>query len=89
MSDWFIAAMKAGILQAVGFVRGESCPTQAVLPLVGLAADKVIRDRYIIPRPLVFSLCQWLPSERLTSTGPHDVSFPPRPHYGPRFDPKG
>ncbi|MGM0487921.1 MAG: hypothetical protein ACQESR_14310 [Planctomycetota bacterium] len=25
----------------------ERCPTQAVLPLVGLAADKVIRDRYI------------------------------------------
>ncbi|MGM0487363.1 MAG: hypothetical protein ACQESR_11455 [Planctomycetota bacterium] len=25
----------------------ESCPTQAVLPLVGLAAAKVIRDRYI------------------------------------------
>ncbi|MFO7906695.1 MAG: hypothetical protein ACQESR_09735 [Planctomycetota bacterium] len=24
----------------------ESYPTQAVLPLVGLAADKVIRDRY-------------------------------------------
>ncbi|MFO7903578.1 MAG: hypothetical protein ACQESR_01400 [Planctomycetota bacterium] len=24
----------------------ESCPTQAVLPLVRLAADKVIRDRY-------------------------------------------
>ncbi|MFO7907202.1 MAG: hypothetical protein ACQESR_10745 [Planctomycetota bacterium] len=24
----------------------ESCPTQAVLPLVGLAAKKVIRDRY-------------------------------------------
>ncbi|MFO7905498.1 MAG: hypothetical protein R6U98_22735 [Pirellulaceae bacterium] len=24
----------------------ESGPTQAVLPLVGLAADKVIRDRY-------------------------------------------
>ncbi|MFO7903678.1 MAG: hypothetical protein ACQESR_22390 [Planctomycetota bacterium] len=23
----------------------ESCPTQAVLPLVGLAADNVIRDR--------------------------------------------
>ncbi|MFO7901977.1 MAG: hypothetical protein ACQESR_24545 [Planctomycetota bacterium] len=23
----------------------ESCPTQAVLPLVGLAADKIIRDR--------------------------------------------
>ncbi|MFO7904220.1 MAG: hypothetical protein R6U98_16270, partial [Pirellulaceae bacterium] len=25
----------------------ESCPTQAVLPLAGLAAEKVIRDRYI------------------------------------------
>ncbi|MFO7902929.1 MAG: hypothetical protein ACQESR_18055 [Planctomycetota bacterium] len=25
----------------------ESCPTQTVLPLVGLAAEKVIRDRYI------------------------------------------
>ncbi|MFO7904254.1 MAG: hypothetical protein ACQESR_28055 [Planctomycetota bacterium] len=24
----------------------ESCPTQAALPLVGLAAEKVIRDRY-------------------------------------------
>ncbi|MFO7904680.1 MAG: hypothetical protein R6U98_18595 [Pirellulaceae bacterium] len=24
----------------------ESCPTQAVLPWVGLAAEKVIRDRY-------------------------------------------
>ncbi|MFO7904277.1 MAG: hypothetical protein R6U98_16555 [Pirellulaceae bacterium] len=24
----------------------ENCPTQAVLPLVGLAADQVIRDRY-------------------------------------------
>ncbi|MFO7901416.1 MAG: hypothetical protein R6U98_02050 [Pirellulaceae bacterium] len=24
----------------------ESCPTQAVLPLVGLAAEKVVRDRY-------------------------------------------
>ncbi|MFO7904121.1 MAG: hypothetical protein R6U98_15765 [Pirellulaceae bacterium] len=25
----------------------ESCPTQAVLPLVELAADKIIRDRCI------------------------------------------
>ncbi|MFO7901667.1 MAG: hypothetical protein ACQESR_04195 [Planctomycetota bacterium] len=25
----------------------ESCPTQAVLPLVGLAAENVIRDRHI------------------------------------------
>ncbi|MGM0488560.1 MAG: hypothetical protein ACQESR_17615 [Planctomycetota bacterium] len=24
----------------------ESCPTQAVRPLVGLAAGKIIRDRY-------------------------------------------
>ncbi|MGM0488156.1 MAG: hypothetical protein ACQESR_15505 [Planctomycetota bacterium] len=28
----------------------ENCPTQAVLPLVGLAAEKVIRDRYKRPR---------------------------------------
>ncbi|MFO7903086.1 MAG: hypothetical protein R6U98_10515 [Pirellulaceae bacterium] len=33
------------IFQAVGFVRVESCPTQAVLPLVGLAADKITRHR--------------------------------------------
>ncbi|MGM0486266.1 MAG: hypothetical protein ACQESR_05835, partial [Planctomycetota bacterium] len=33
------------IIQAVGFLRVERCPTQAVLPLVGLAAEKVIRDR--------------------------------------------
>ncbi|MFO7901342.1 MAG: hypothetical protein R6U98_01680 [Pirellulaceae bacterium] len=35
------------IFQAVGFFRVERCPTQAVLPLVGLAGTKVIRDRYI------------------------------------------
>ncbi|MGM0488135.1 MAG: hypothetical protein ACQESR_15395, partial [Planctomycetota bacterium] len=34
------------IFQAVGFFRVESCPTQAVLPLVGLAAEKLIRDRH-------------------------------------------
>ncbi|MFO7905006.1 MAG: hypothetical protein R6U98_20240 [Pirellulaceae bacterium] len=34
------------IFQAVGFFRVESGPTQAVLPLVGLAAENVIRDRY-------------------------------------------
>ncbi|MFW6171263.1 MAG: hypothetical protein ACODAD_12290 [Planctomycetota bacterium] len=33
------------IFQAVGFLRVESCPTPAVLPLVGLPAEKVIRDR--------------------------------------------
>ncbi|MFW6170241.1 MAG: hypothetical protein ACODAD_07105 [Planctomycetota bacterium] len=36
------------ILQAVKFVRVESCPAQSVLPLVGRAADKVTRDGYII-----------------------------------------
>ncbi|MFO7906083.1 MAG: hypothetical protein R6U98_25720 [Pirellulaceae bacterium] len=34
------------IRQAVGLVRLKSCPTQAVLPFVGLAAVNVIRDRY-------------------------------------------
>ncbi|MFW6171363.1 MAG: hypothetical protein ACODAD_12800 [Planctomycetota bacterium] len=34
------------IFQAVGFVRVESYPTQAVLPLVGLAANKIVRDRF-------------------------------------------
>ncbi|MFW6171797.1 MAG: hypothetical protein ACODAD_15020 [Planctomycetota bacterium] len=36
------------ILEAVGFVGMESCPAQAVLPLVGLAADTITRDRYSI-----------------------------------------
>ncbi|MFO7907870.1 MAG: hypothetical protein ACQESR_27335 [Planctomycetota bacterium] len=40
------AWLAADIFQAVGFFRMESCPTQAVLPLVGLAAEKVIRERY-------------------------------------------
>ncbi|MFO7902422.1 MAG: hypothetical protein ACQESR_14290 [Planctomycetota bacterium] len=34
------------MFQAVGFFRVESCPTQPVLPLVGVAAEKVIRDRH-------------------------------------------
>ncbi|MGM0487386.1 MAG: hypothetical protein ACQESR_11580 [Planctomycetota bacterium] len=34
----------------------ESCPTQAVLPLVGLAAEKVIRDRYICEHLALFHL---------------------------------
>ncbi|MFO7907386.1 MAG: hypothetical protein ACQESR_05575 [Planctomycetota bacterium] len=33
----------------------ERCPTQAALPLVGLAADKVIRDRYTSSRRGHFS----------------------------------
>ncbi|MFO7906899.1 MAG: hypothetical protein R6U98_29855 [Pirellulaceae bacterium] len=36
----------SGIFQAVEFFRVESDPTQAVLPLVGLAAETVIRERY-------------------------------------------
>ncbi|MFO7908131.1 MAG: hypothetical protein R6U98_36160 [Pirellulaceae bacterium] len=44
--DVFLLVAPEDIFQAVGFVRVESCPTQAVLPLVGLAADKIIRDRY-------------------------------------------
>ncbi|MFW6169018.1 MAG: hypothetical protein ACODAD_00915, partial [Planctomycetota bacterium] len=35
------------IFQAVGSSRVASCPTQAALPLVGLAAEKLIRDRDI------------------------------------------
>ncbi|MGM0490629.1 MAG: hypothetical protein ACQESR_28210 [Planctomycetota bacterium] len=43
----------------------ERCPTQAVLPLVGLAAEKVIRDRYIFffrlkKRPIGIKLARTL-----------------------------
>ncbi|MGM0490604.1 MAG: hypothetical protein ACQESR_28085 [Planctomycetota bacterium] len=38
------------IFQAAGLFRVDSYPTQAVLPLVGLAAEKIIRDRYISHR---------------------------------------
>ncbi|MFO7905642.1 MAG: hypothetical protein ACQESR_08940 [Planctomycetota bacterium] len=52
--SWILAGPTRGradcglavIFQAVGFGRVESCPTQAVLPLVGLAADQAIRDRH-------------------------------------------
>ncbi|MFO7904882.1 MAG: hypothetical protein ACQESR_14485 [Planctomycetota bacterium] len=37
----------------------ESCPTQAVLPLVGLAAEEVIRDRY--SRGSAFVFCELWP----------------------------
>ncbi|MFO7907166.1 MAG: hypothetical protein R6U98_31220, partial [Pirellulaceae bacterium] len=36
------------IFQAVELVRMENCPAQAVLPLVGLAADKITHDGYSI-----------------------------------------
>ncbi|MFO7906319.1 MAG: hypothetical protein R6U98_26915, partial [Pirellulaceae bacterium] len=45
-TEWH-APKHTNIFQAVGFFRVERCPTQAVLPLVGLAAENVIRDRYI------------------------------------------
>ncbi|MFO7904413.1 MAG: hypothetical protein ACQESR_11285 [Planctomycetota bacterium] len=31
----------------------ESCPAPAALPLVGLAAEKLIRDRYSIARNVI------------------------------------
>ncbi|MFO7902138.1 MAG: hypothetical protein R6U98_05720, partial [Pirellulaceae bacterium] len=34
-----------------GFFRVESCPAQIVLPLVGLAAENVIRDRNSLHGP--------------------------------------
>ncbi|MFO7906721.1 MAG: hypothetical protein ACQESR_15255 [Planctomycetota bacterium] len=39
----------------------ESCPTQAVLPLVGLAADKVIPDRHVSARNTTWSLLPKVP----------------------------
>ena len=38
--------LPSAIFQAVERVRMERCPAQAVLPLVGLAVDKIPRDRY-------------------------------------------
>ncbi|MGM0487476.1 MAG: glycosyltransferase family 39 protein [Planctomycetota bacterium] len=60
-------AVKTSIFQAVGFFRVERCPTQAVLPPVGLAAEKVIHDRYNWRKAAVAMLavgaayCPWLP----------------------------
>ncbi|MFO7903020.1 MAG: hypothetical protein R6U98_10185 [Pirellulaceae bacterium] len=45
----FQEAGEKSIFQAVEFFRMGRCPTQAVLPLVGLAAEKVIRDPYNTP----------------------------------------
>ncbi|MGM0489984.1 MAG: hypothetical protein ACQESR_24910 [Planctomycetota bacterium] len=39
----------------------ESCPTQAVLPLVGLAADKVVPDRYTYRRDWIMLREEQLP----------------------------
>ncbi|MGM0488119.1 MAG: hypothetical protein ACQESR_15315 [Planctomycetota bacterium] len=46
----------------------ERCPTQAVLPLVGLAAEKVIRDRYIVC--LLFAKHQDYTTPRNSMRGP-------------------
>lgn len=35
------------LFQAAGFFRVESCPALAVLPLVGLAANTIIRVQYV------------------------------------------
>ncbi|MGM0490904.1 MAG: hypothetical protein ACQESR_29625 [Planctomycetota bacterium] len=40
----------------------ESSPTQAVLPLLGLAAHKVIRDRYIRGKTTLFIRSPAIPS---------------------------
>ncbi|MFO7907648.1 MAG: hypothetical protein ACQESR_21345 [Planctomycetota bacterium] len=52
----------------------ESCPTQAVLPLVGLAAEKVIRDPY-----------NWGGRGRAVTavTAPCEISYPGDPLVGP------
>ncbi|MFO7904744.1 MAG: hypothetical protein R6U98_18915 [Pirellulaceae bacterium] len=65
----------------------ESCPAQAVLPPVGLAADNIIRDRYNNMRfPAAFSLKT---RYRFVDTVPdviipHDTSFirPPMQSIG-------
>ncbi|MFO7902199.1 MAG: hypothetical protein ACQESR_00335 [Planctomycetota bacterium] len=46
----------------------ESRPTQAVLPLVGLAAEEVIRDRHKRMYHEVASLGQWLAARRAAIT---------------------
>ncbi|MFO7905103.1 MAG: hypothetical protein R6U98_20740 [Pirellulaceae bacterium] len=49
------------ILPAVGLVRGQRCSTQAALPLVGLAADKSIRDRHTFIATNASSPNPWMP----------------------------
>ncbi|MGM0487920.1 MAG: hypothetical protein ACQESR_14305 [Planctomycetota bacterium] len=43
--------MGAAVEQTHACSTSERCPTQAVLPLVGLAAEKIIRDPYISSCP--------------------------------------
>ncbi|MFO7906414.1 MAG: hypothetical protein ACQESR_03530 [Planctomycetota bacterium] len=47
----------------------ENCPTRAVLPLLGLAADNVMRDRYNPTRR-----CPVVPFERVPES---TISLPP------------
>ncbi|MFO7901934.1 MAG: hypothetical protein ACQESR_02525 [Planctomycetota bacterium] len=43
----------------------ESCPTQSVLPLVGLAAEKIIRDWYIYVPNAPRNVDGWLNSSAI------------------------
>ncbi|MFO7905737.1 MAG: hypothetical protein ACQESR_01345 [Planctomycetota bacterium] len=45
----------------------ESCSTQAALPLIGLAADQVIRDRYKV---VADSLSRTAPERRILVAAP-------------------
>ncbi|MGM0486989.1 MAG: hypothetical protein ACQESR_09545 [Planctomycetota bacterium] len=49
----------------------QSCPTQAVLPLVGLAADRITRDWYITePRSVALQRPSQHTSEHHQNRGP-------------------
>ncbi|MGM0489247.1 MAG: hypothetical protein ACQESR_21110, partial [Planctomycetota bacterium] len=74
------------IFQAVRFSRLESCPTQAVLPLVGLAAETVIHDRYMSFGPKCTEQPRSASSKGASQnlilrSAPHWIraSFPPSP----------
>ncbi|MFO7901080.1 MAG: hypothetical protein R6U98_00330 [Pirellulaceae bacterium] len=61
----------------------ESCPTQAVLPLVGLAADQVIPDRYNCTASLRY-FARWAPCQRLVdSVTTSDVPAAPTQWFFP------
>ncbi|MGM0488193.1 MAG: hypothetical protein ACQESR_15695 [Planctomycetota bacterium] len=57
----------------------ERCPTPAVLPWVGLAADKVIRDRYSITRwPISVDLTLQTTTVHATEANSWPISRTPR-----------
>ncbi|MFO7901524.1 MAG: hypothetical protein R6U98_02590, partial [Pirellulaceae bacterium] len=66
----------------------ESCPTQAVLPLVGLATHQVIRDRYISGGWILRG--GTLPDASRPPVGrTRDAPSHPRPVYFRRLDSSG